>query len=127
MAFLDGKSKDLGILFIRVMVGLLMIFPHGYVKIVNFTSRLETFPDPLGVSSPVSLILTVFSEVICSLMIILGIKTRYFATPLFITMIVAAFLVHGSDPWKVKEKAVLFAIVYGFLIITGGGKYSVRD
>ena len=88
---------------------------------------MDVFPDPIGFGSPVALALTIFSEVICSLMIILGIKTRIFATPLFITMLVAAFHIHASDPWNVKEKAILFGVAYLTLIITGGGKYSVRD
>jgi putative oxidoreductase len=121
----DGK--DIGLLVFRSLVSLLMIFPHGYQKAVNFAARSENFPDPLGIGSFASLSGTVFTEVICSMMLILGIKTRLFATPLLFTMLVAAFMVHGNDPWKMKEKAVLFAVCYLVLIITGGGKYSVRD
>lgn len=124
---MEGKAKDLGLLFFRVSLGLLMLFPHGYSKVVSFSERMDVFPDPLGVGSAISLSLAVFAEVIASLMLILGIKTRFFATPLLITMMVAAFMVHGSDPWGTKEKAVLFAVGYMTLIITGGGKYSVRD
>ena len=127
MAGLKVLNQDIGILFFRVAIGLLMIFPHGFSKLVGFGDKMDSFPDPIGLGSPVALGLTVFAEVICSLMIILGIKTRYFATPLFITMAVAAFHIHASDPWNVKEKAILFGVAYFTLILTGGGKYSVRD
>ncbi|MAZ48453.1 MAG: DoxX family protein [Halobacteriovoraceae bacterium] len=120
-------NQDIGLLVFRVSIGLLMIFPHGFSKAVSFGDKMDVFPDPIGFGSPVALALTIFSEVICSLMIILGIKTRIFATPLFITMLVAAFHIHASDPWNVKEKAILFGVAYLTLIITGGGKYSVRD
>jgi len=127
MQFLNNSSKDFGILVLRVFSGLLMIFPHGWSKLMGFTDKMNTFPDPLGISSQLSLTGAVFSEVICALMIILGIKTRFFATPLFFTMIVAAFVVHANDPWGVKEKAIVFGVTYLVLMITGGGKFSVRD
>lgn len=120
-------SKDLSLLVLRVGIGLLMLFPHGYSKVVHFTDRMDSFPDPLGMGSTLSLSATVFSEVICSILIMLGVKTRIFSTFLFFTMGVAAFFVHASDPWKVKEKAVLYALSYLILMIAGGGKYSVRD
>ncbi len=127
MNFFKDTSKDLGLLLLRFFVSILMIFPHGWSKALNFGNRMENFPDPLGIGSFLSLSGTVFSEVICSLMLILGIKTRWFSVPLFFTMIIAAFVVHGSDPWMRKEKAILYAVVYLVLMITGGGKYSVRD
>ena len=120
-------SKDVGLLVLRLGVGLMMLFPHGYGKVVNFTTRMDNFPDPLGIGSFMSLSGAVFSEVICSILIMLGIKTRLFSTPALFTMAVAAFFVHASDPWKIKEKAVLYGLMYLVLIITGGGKYSVRD
>lgn len=127
MNILKTNGTDLGLLALRLFSALLMIFPHGINKAMGFGTLIETFPDPLGIGSALSLIGAVFAEVICSLMILLGIKTRFFATPALITMLVAAFIVHANDPWKVKEKAILFAAMYLVLIFTGGGKYSVRD
>jgi putative oxidoreductase len=124
---MSAGSKDIGLLVFRILVSLLMIFPHGYQKAVNFGARSSNFPDPLGIGSFASLSGTVFTEVICSILIILGVKTRLASTPLLFTMLVAAFMVHGNDPWKMKEKAVLFGVCYLLLMITGGGKYSVRD
>ena len=126
-SFYLGISRDLGLLLLRVLVSLLMIFPHGLGKLLNFGSRTQNFPDPLGIGSFMSLSGAVFSEVVCSVMIILGIKTRWFSVPALFTMLVAAFIVHGNDPWMKKEKAILYAVVYLVLVITGGGKYSVRD
>ena len=120
-------STDLGILFIRVASGLMMIFPHGWSKLANFTTKLNTFPDPLGISSQASLTATVGTEFFCQILVILGIKTRWVALPLFFTMIVAAFMVHGNDPWMRKEKAVLYAVIYLGLFLSGGGKYSVKE
>jgi putative oxidoreductase len=131
-SFYLGISRDLGLLVLRVCVSLLMIFPHGLGKLLNFSSSAKNFPDPLGIGSFMSLSgavfsEVVFSEVVCSVMIILGIKTRWFSVPALFTMLVAAFVIHGNDPWMKKEKAILFGVVFLVLTITGGGKYSVRD
>lgn len=124
---LNTIGKDLGILVLRVCVGLLMIFPHGWSKMINFSAKMGSFPDPIGLGSTFALTGAVFSEVICSLMIILGVKTRWFSAPALFTMLIAAFVIHANDPWMKKEKAILFAVSYLVLFITGGGKYSVRD
>jgi len=83
------------------------------------------FPDPLHVGATASLILTVFAEFVCAAMIVVGFKTKWAAVPLVITMLVAAFIVHGADPIGKKEFALLYAI--GFLCIGmfGAGKYSL--
>ncbi len=120
-------STDLGLLVIRTLTSLLMIFPHGWSKLASFTTKMNSFPDPLGISSQASLSSAVFTEFFCSIAIILGLKTRWAALALCFTMLVAAFIVHGNDPWMRKEKAVLFAVVYFGLFISGGGKYSVKD
>ena len=40
-------------------------------------------------------------------------------------MVVAAFVQHFGDPWGKKEFALLYAIPFAMLIITGGGKYGL--
>lgn len=124
---MEKLTADLGILFLRVASGLMMIFPHGWGKLVGFSARMNTFPDPLGIGSTASLTGTVFTEFFCQILIILGIKTRWAAVPLLFTMLVAAFMVHGDDPWMRKEKAVLYGVIYITLFITNGGKFAVKN
>jgi putative oxidoreductase len=40
-------------------------------------------------------------------------------------MSVAAFIAHGSDPFGRKELALLYLVVFVFLLFTGSGKFSV--
>jgi putative oxidoreductase len=124
---LGRVGKDLGLLLLRIFSAGLMIFPHGWGKVMKLINNPAGFPDPLGIGATLSLSGAVFTEVICSLMIILGIKTRWFSVPALFTMLIAAFVVHANDPWKIKEKAILFSVMYLVLAISGGGKYSVRD
>lgn len=118
-------KENIGLLLLRLVCGLTMLIAHGWPKLMDFTVRKDTFPDPLGVSSPVSLALTVFAEVVCALLITAGVFTRWVAIPLFITMAVAFFVIHGADPFKGKELAFVYMGMYGVLAFTGSGAYSV--
>jgi Predicted membrane protein len=81
----------------------------------------------LGMSHLVSLSLTVFAEVICSLFILLGFATRLAVIPLLITMLVAVFYVHGNDPFGKQEMGLLYILTYVMLLIMGSGKYSIDN
>ncbi|MDD0852890.1 DoxX family protein [Halobacteriovorax sp. GB3] len=128
MEALQRHGVNIGLLFLRVTVSLSMILAHGLPKLQNFSTIAPKFPDPVGfLGGSVSLGLAIFGEVVCPAMIILGIKTRFAAIPAAMTMVVAAFLVHGADPYKAKELAFMYLFVFIALIFTGGGKLSVRD
>ena len=102
-----------------------MLISHGWGKLANFGAMSTKFPDLIGLGSQVSLSLAVFSEVFCSVFIVLGLLTRWVSIPLLITMAVAFFIVHGNDPFKVKELAFLYMGAYATLIFTGAGDYSL--
>ena len=120
--------EDISLLLLRLTFGGLMILNHGLKKWDKLMAGGEIkFGDPLGVGAELSLQLTVFGEVICSLLLIFGLLTRFAAIPAIITMLVAAFIVHGSDPFGDKEMALLYLIPYVILFVKGGGKYSVDN
>jgi len=102
-----------------------MLFAHGWGKLKGFSAISGKFPDPLGIGSAPSLAMAVFAEVFCAIALILGLFTRAAAIPLLITMIVAAFIVHGANPFQKKEFALLYAIPFLVLILTGAGKFSI--
>lgn len=114
-----------GLLILRLFVGLTMLISHGWGKLSNFGAMSTKFPDLIGLGSQVSLSLAVFSEVFCSIFIILGLLTRWVSVPLLITMAVAFFVVHGNDPFKSKELAFMYMGIYGTLVFTGAGEFSV--
>ena len=124
---MNRLNSDLGWLVLRVATGLMMLLGHGWGKLANFSPLLTKFADPIGLGIAVSLTATVFAEVFCQIFIIIGFKTRWFAAVSAFTMLVAAFLVHGSDPFAVKEKALLYAVAYVALFFSNGGKYSIKE
>ena len=122
---MNETRNDIGLLILRVGIGAFMLAAHGWGKLANFGELAGTFPDPIGLGSTISLLLAIFAEVLCALLIIIGLGTRFAAVPLLITMLVAAFVVHADDPWGKKEFALLYAIPFLTLIFSGGGRFAL--
>lgn len=123
---LVNNANHIGLLVLRVFLGLTMLLGHGLSKgQVLFSNTEVQFPDPIGVGEVASLALAVFSEVICSFILTLGLLTRWVLLPLIVTMFTAAFIIHGADDFGTKEKALLYGVGYITLFFTGPGKYSI--
>jgi putative oxidoreductase len=123
----SGSSvlESVGLLILRVGAGGLLFAGHGLDKLLSLGARAALFPDPLGVGPHVSMALATFAEGVCSLLVVLGVATRLSALPPLITMLVAAFVVHGGDPWMKKELALTYAVPFLALVFTGGGSLSL--
>lgn len=121
-----GKNIDLSLLLLRVAAGGFML-SHGYGKMVKLFNGTFEFADPIGLGVELSLVLTVFSEVLCALFIVLGILPRFAAIPLIITMIVIVFVVHASDGFSKQELPLFYLISYLVILLLGAGKYSVQS
>lgn len=121
------KSQDVALLILRLGFGGYMLVFHGWGKLIGWSDKSGGFPDPLGVSSPVSLSLTVFAEVLGALFLILGLYTRLSATLLTVTMGVAFFMVHGGKFAGVGngELAFVYGLAFLALIFTGGGRFAI--
>jgi putative oxidoreductase len=98
---------------------------HGLPKLQNLLGGNFEFGDPIGIGATPSLFLAVIGEFICPILVIVGFKTRWATVPTIITMLVAALIVHGADPFHVKEKAILFLIAFVSVLMLGPGKYSL--
>ncbi|MBY8963575.1 DoxX family protein [Flavobacterium sp. D11R37] len=116
---------DIALLLLRIAVGCFMM-THGLQKLdMLMEDGPVKFADPIGVGEQLSLILTVFAELICSFLIIMGFATRLAAIPLIITMLVILFVVHANDPFDNKELPGLYLAVYVLLLVVGSGRFSV--
>ena len=104
-----------------------MFFGHGLLKMQNLLAGNPKFADPIGLGQNLSLILSTFAEFFCAGLLILGIFPRVSAGVLIINMFVAGFIQHSSDPFSVKEKALLYLVIFVALIIFGAGKYSINE
>ena len=119
-------SRDIGMLILRIVFGGFMLFSHGWGKMMKlFTGDPTKFADPFGLGAPFSLGLTVFSEVLCAGLILVGLFTRWATLPLIITMLVAALIIHGADPFGDKEMALIYLGGYLAIWLLGPGEYSL--
>lgn len=120
----NKATQDLGLLILRLGVGFLMIPKHGWVKLMNFESIQGGFVSFLGMSSSVSLGLTIFAEFFCSLFIMFGFFTRLACIPLIICTLVI-FSVHDWNFLGKQELVTMFMIGYISILLLGPGKYSL--
>ncbi|CAM2989633.1 DoxX family protein [Chryseobacterium flavum] len=117
--------KDIVLFAVRVFVGFAML-SHGFPKLQMLLEggKIEFF-DFIGLGPQISLGLTVFAEFVCSILLILGLFTRVALGFLVFTMAIAAFFVHGGDPFEKREMSLIYLSVYLLLIACGPGKISV--
>lgn len=119
----NKKSQDLGLLILRVGFGLLML-PHGWAKWIKFDKLQTEFMDFMGLGPIISLCLVIFSEMICSTLLVLGLLTRW-AT---IALIVTALVILSAHNWDVLGESELgsaYLFAYIVILLLGPGKYSL--
>lgn len=121
----ESVFKNLALLVIRLGAGG-MILTHGIPKIGRlFGEGPVKFADPFGLGPEISLVMAIFAEVICAVLVMVGFKTRLATIPLMLTMLTAAFYAHWNDPFGKKELSLLFFLVFLSILILGGGKYAL--
>jgi len=119
------KLQDFGLLAVRLLAGGMML-THGIPKIDRlFGEGPVKFADPFGLGPEISLVLVIFAEVACSLLVMVGLKTRLATIPLLITMLVAAFYIYGADPFGEKELPLLFFTLFVSLLVSGPGNFTI--
>ena len=120
-----SNTTGIALLVARVGIAALML-THGIPKLMMLFSEAPVqFPPVMGLSAEISLGLTVFAEVFCSIFLLAGFATRLATIPLIITMAVAALFIHGADPLAKQEPALQYLLVYTVLFLAGSGKYSI--
>jgi putative oxidoreductase len=134
--------SSIGLLILRLGVGGYML-SHGWSKLqMLMAGKFDQFADPIGLGNTLSLVLVVMAEFVGSLLVMIGLATRFAAAISVIAMGVAALVVHGGDPWSMetaamrfmsgeakswasKEPAMLYLIPFLALVFTGAGKFSL--
>lgn len=120
-----GISRfDVFMLLIRFVFGLSLAFSHGLPKLVSFADRANDFADPLGIGPATTMFLVIFSELFCSMLVIVGALTRIAVFPVITVMLIACLMVHSGDPWGMKEPSVIFGIMFALIGLFGAGKIS---
>ena len=123
-------NTDLGILILRLSLGILMLF-HGFAKLLNGVEGMAEKFSNTGIPGFIAYGVYV-GEVIAPVLLIIGFRTRLAALLYSFTMLVAIVLAHTSDilatgpsgGWAI-ELPMMYLLGGIVLLFTGGGKYAV--
>jgi putative oxidoreductase len=123
----DSFATSLALLTLRLWLGLTMLINHGVGKLKDFSHLAGDFPDPFGIGHGASLALVVFAEVVASLLLVMGLTTRFAALVLVVNMAVAFLSAHkGSLSGSHSgELAFIYLAGYVALLLAGAGRISV--
>jgi putative oxidoreductase len=121
------SSVDLGLLVLRLSFGIGLVALHGWSKLATYAERSQRFADPFGIGSPASLALAIFAEVVCAVLIALGLFTRAAALVCLINMSVAFFYAHGGrfTGERNGELAFMYLAAFAVLLLAGAGRFSL--
>lgn len=118
------KGYDIGLLILRVVVAAMMM-THGWAKIQNYSELSQNFADPIGLGPKLSLMLIIFAEFFCALLLLFGFFTKLAVLPLIVGMVVAAFFTFPNFEFGKSEMALLYLSAFVALFFMGAGKYSL--
>lgn len=121
------KIARWGFLPLRVFAGLVMAFGHGWPKLVGgkadkIADKVATWGWPLPDLFAWSAVLSEFAG---GLLLAVGLGVRFVSPFVAVTMLVAAFVVHGDDPFGKKELAFLYFFIFLSFGLRGAGELSV--
>ncbi len=116
---------DLGLFFLRLTGSLLLLWVHGVPKIIHFSEELTRIEDPFGLGAHFSLVMAIFAEVVCPILIIVGFATRLACLPIIGVLLVAMLFVHPD--WSIAEGQFgwLLLILFTTLALTGAGRWRI--
>ncbi len=125
--FSSGKHKgitNLALLIHRLAFGS-MLLTHGIPKLMRFSELSPKFTDPIGLGSEIALGLTVFSEVFCAILVMLGLGTRLAAFVVVTEMVIIELRVHVHVPFATKELAFVYMAAFVLVLLAGAGSVSM--
>ena len=120
----DTKDANLGLLLMRLFTGGAML-THGVPKLFFTLDKFTEIVASLNLPMPGFLaFMAALSESLGAALLLLGLCTRPAAALLAITMAVAAFVVHGADPFAQQELALFYLCSSLLFMFKGAGKWS---
>ena len=125
----NSNYHSQGLLLLRIIGGLMMVFNHGWGKITAGPEKWDrighALTDIIGFEflSTFFGFMAAFCESVCALLIVFGLFTRPASILLFFTMFVA-IMNHIMDS-EMPELAIMYCLLSLVLILSGPGKLSL--
>lgn len=126
------ESRDLGLLMLRLGVGLTFSYVYGFPKLLAGTAMWEQLGGAMahfGITFwPVFWgLMASLSEGVGGVLLVLGIGTRTAAAFMAFTMMVAAtHHISAGDPLHMVSPAVLAGTVFLSLLFSGSGRFALK-
>ena len=123
----NSGSANFALLVLRLWIGFEMLLLHGSDKLMHFNKYAAMpFADPFGIGPSASLALSVFAEFFASLLLVLGLFTRFGALVLIINMTVAFVTAHHGALTGAHggELAFVYLLIYVVIFLAGPGRFS---
>ncbi len=120
----SNGAFNLGMLVLRIATGLLLA-SHGYAKLIKFSSLKYKFMNFLHLGSTASLSLIIFAELICGILLILGLFTRLACIPIIIGMGVVVFIASHGQIFDSGERGMVYLAATLTILLCGPGRISV--
>lgn len=122
-------NTDFGLLLLRVFAAGPLFIHHGIEKLFGFSKMAPNFPDPIHIGVIPSLLYAAFSDGICTLLLVLGLGTRWAAFFVFVNLFVAWSAFHHFTFFgQGNEHGELMVVYMGVMLVIvalGPGKYSL--
>ena len=113
----------------------MMAVGHGWPKLKNFDSMKDDWVVPelwpfSYLTPPISLAATIFAELGCAALLVVGVATRPAAFVLGFAMVVAGFQKLAENSFFLpapgaREPAIMYLLMCVVLVIVGAGKWSL--
>jgi putative oxidoreductase len=116
---------NLGLLALRVGVGLNMALLHGVERVRHYSDRVSSFPDPLHMGHRYSLLLTVAAEFVGGILVTLGLAGRFGAFLLTFTLGLGLFTGDAGSTWRQRELTTLYLAGSLAILMLGCGRWAL--
>ena len=120
----SAGAFNFGMLVLRVVLGLL-VASHGYAKFIKFSTLKYKFMSFMNLGSTTSLSLIIFAELICGLLLMLGLFTRLACIPIIIGMSVVVFVSSHGDIFGQGERGMMYLAATIAILFCGPGRISI--
>ncbi|RMR01778.1 DoxX [Pseudomonas savastanoi pv. glycinea] len=123
---LEDRVRDLGLLFLRLSAAAFLLVVHGLPKLLDFNHQLTLIEDPFHLGAQLTLILAIFAEVLCPLLIAAGIFVRLACLPILFLLLVALLAVHPEWTLEQGQFGWLLLIIFTTVLIAGPGRLALN-
>lgn len=122
----EQRAEDFGLFFLRVSASLFLLGVHGLPKLLDYSAQLQVIEDPFHLGANVTLMLAIFAEVLCPLLIIAGVLVRLACLPILSVLLIALQVVHPQWSLEQGQFGWLLLLLFTSIFIAGPGRLALN-